>query len=161
MPVCFLFTGVTQSLTRHRISPPAGRKIPCFFPKMLHFVQHFWEKDQEVPCCRRRIQPWWKYISDFYTHRVTRVIHRSYAVGSKPGVCLDNRPDSPPAGWNGTFFLFPEKEKNVPCGRRRNTLLSRANGPFERAPRNSCYSIEPGRKRGAANWQWPERLFMV
>jgi hypothetical protein len=30
--------------------------------------------------------------------RVTRVIHTSYAVGSKPGVHLDERPDSPPAG---------------------------------------------------------------
>ena len=26
------------------------------------------------------------------------IIDTSYAVGSKPGICLDNRPDSPPAG---------------------------------------------------------------
>jgi hypothetical protein len=28
-------------------SPPAGRKIPCFFTKMLHVVQHFCEKETE------------------------------------------------------------------------------------------------------------------
>jgi len=31
-------TGVTWSLTWHRISPPAGRKIPFFVTKMLHKV---------------------------------------------------------------------------------------------------------------------------
>ena len=30
--------------------------------------------------------------------RVSRVTDRSYAVGSKSGVHLDERPDSPPAG---------------------------------------------------------------
>jgi hypothetical protein len=49
------------------------------------------------------------------------VLHyTTYAVGSKPGVCLDNRPDLPPAGRNGTFFFrkmwhvvphFPEKDQ--------------------------------------------------
>jgi len=28
-------------------SPPAGRKIPFFFTKMLHKVQHFCEKDKD------------------------------------------------------------------------------------------------------------------
>ncbi len=36
----------------------------------------------------------------------------------------------------------PEKDKNVPCCRRRNTPLSSANGPFERAPRKSCHIQE-------------------
>jgi hypothetical protein len=27
--------------------PPARRKIPCFFTKMLHKVQHFCEKDKK------------------------------------------------------------------------------------------------------------------
>jgi hypothetical protein len=35
-------------------SPPAGWKIPFFFTKMLHNVQHFCEKEKSVPCCRRR-----------------------------------------------------------------------------------------------------------
>jgi len=29
------------------ISPPAGRKIPDFFTKMLHKVQHFCEKEKK------------------------------------------------------------------------------------------------------------------
>jgi hypothetical protein len=33
------------------------------------------------------------------------IIHTTYAVGSKPGEHLDERPDSPPAGWNRTFFF--------------------------------------------------------
>ena len=33
----------------------------------------------------------------------------------------------------------PEQDKNVPCCRRRNTPLSRANGPFESTPDNSCH----------------------
>jgi len=37
--------------------------------------------------------------------RVTRVNDRSYAVGSKPGVCLDERPDSPAAAWYMMFFF--------------------------------------------------------
>jgi len=37
--------------------------------------------------------------------RVSRVTYRSYAVTDLAGVCLDNRPDSSPAGRNGTFFF--------------------------------------------------------
>jgi hypothetical protein len=52
----------------------------------------------------------------------------TYAVGSKPGLCLDNRPDAPPAGWKQPSFvhknfhnmkIFMDKDKNVPCCRRR------------------------------------------
>jgi len=48
--------------------------------------------------------------------------YTSYAVGSKPGVRRKKRPDSPPAGRNGTFFFrkiwleepnFSEKDKKV------------------------------------------------
>jgi hypothetical protein len=65
-------------------------------------------------------------------HRVSRVTHRTYAVGSKPGVCRDNRPDSPPAGWKIPFFFikmlhavqhFYEKDK-------KNTMLPQAILPF-------------------------------
>jgi hypothetical protein len=61
-------------------------------------------------------------------HRISRIINTSYAVGSKPGICRDKRPDSPPAGRNGTFFFqkiwlgepnFLEKDTKVPCCRRR------------------------------------------
>jgi len=86
----------------------------------------------------------------------------SYAVGSKPGVCLDERPDSPAAAWY-VFIFFPEKllceqlfwEKDgsisiflekkllgtplflqkgcpVPPCRRRNDLPGQG-------PRNACY----------------------
>gem|GEM_PF-5910047 len=34
---CYMI-GVTRSLTRKGMSPPAGRKIPCFSTKMLHTV---------------------------------------------------------------------------------------------------------------------------
>ncbi len=37
---------------------------------------------------------------------VSRVIHTSYAVGSKPGVHLNERPDSPPAGRKISFFFI-------------------------------------------------------
>ncbi len=37
---------------------PAGWKIPCFFPKHLHNVQMFWEKDRSctmLPQAKRAI----------------------------------------------------------------------------------------------------------
>ena len=72
-PVCNQFTGVTRSLPRKLISPPAGRKIPCFCTKHLHKVQHFGAKDQKVPCCRRRIGLPSGETPGLNTHRVTRV----------------------------------------------------------------------------------------
>ncbi|MFP4440946.1 MAG: hypothetical protein ACLFVO_27235, partial [Chloroflexaceae bacterium] len=42
---------------------------------------------------------------------VLLLYNRTYAVGSKPGVCLDNRHDSPPAGWNETFFFRKKTKK--------------------------------------------------
>jgi hypothetical protein len=39
-------TGVTWVLTQKVFSPPAGRKIPFFFTKMLHNVQHFCNKEK-------------------------------------------------------------------------------------------------------------------
>jgi hypothetical protein len=69
-----------------------------FFTKMLHRVQHFCEKREKVPCCRRRIRIPSGETSSLLTHRVNPVNNMRYAVGSKSGVHLDERPDSPPAG---------------------------------------------------------------
>jgi hypothetical protein len=38
-------------------SPPAGRKIPFFFTKMLHNVQHFCEKEKKCPMLPQAILP--------------------------------------------------------------------------------------------------------
>jgi hypothetical protein len=43
---------------------------------------------------------------------------RTYAVVDLAGIYRDKRPDSPLAGWK-ISFLFPEKDKKVPCCRRR------------------------------------------
>jgi hypothetical protein len=65
-------------------------------------------------------------------NRVTRVTDTRYAVGSKAGVHLDERPDSPPVGWKIPFFFikilhavqnFYEKEK-------KSTMLPQAILPF-------------------------------
>jgi hypothetical protein len=65
------------------------------------------------------------------THRVTRVIDTRYAVVDLAGVCRDNRPDSPPAGWKILDLLhkkihrvnfFVQKIKSIPCCRRRSGL---------------------------------------
>jgi hypothetical protein len=45
-----------------------------FFTKNLHLVQIFGEKDQKVPCCRRRIGLPPGQMSSLWTHRVSRVI---------------------------------------------------------------------------------------
>jgi hypothetical protein len=39
-------TRVTWLLTQKAFSPPAGRKIPFFFTKILHDVQNFCEKEK-------------------------------------------------------------------------------------------------------------------
>jgi len=52
--------------------------------------------------------------------RVTCDIDTSYAVGSKPGVCLDERPASPAAAWY-VFVFSPKKllTKQLYLGKRR------------------------------------------
>ncbi len=70
---CYL-TRLTRLLTRKEISPPAERKIPFFFTKILHFVQNFCEKDQNVPCCRRRFCRSPGETPGLMNHRVTPVI---------------------------------------------------------------------------------------
>jgi hypothetical protein len=88
----------------------------------------FVKKEKQVPCCRRRIGLPPGQTSGLHAHRVNPVNDTSYAVVDLAGACRDNRPDSPPAGWNGTFFFikmlhcvqrFYEKEIKVPCCRRR------------------------------------------
>ena len=81
-------------LNKRPDSPPAGRKIPCFFTNMLHCVQHVCEKDKNVPCCRRRI---WLPSGEIFrlnAHRVT-------PVNEGTGCCTSaSRPDAtmlPPA----------------------------------------------------------------
>jgi hypothetical protein len=57
---------------------------------------------------------------------------RTYAVGSQPGICLDNRPDSPPAGRKKPFFFA----KNSHCVQifcekdNKRTTLPQANRAF-------------------------------
>jgi hypothetical protein len=65
-------------------------------------------------------------------HRVTPISTRSYAVGFKPGICLDAWPNAPPAGRKILFFFtkmlhivqhFREKDKKY-------TMLPPASLPF-------------------------------
>jgi hypothetical protein len=57
------------------------------------------------------------------------IIDRGYAVGSKSGVHLDERPDSPPAGRNGTFFCRKMwlSEPHFPAKDKKSTMLPQAN----------------------------------
>jgi hypothetical protein len=51
-----------------------GGRLPIFFTKMLHEVQHFYEKDKNVPCCRRRIWLLSRETSGLHVNGVTPVI---------------------------------------------------------------------------------------
>jgi len=53
--------------------------------KIFHKVKNFVNKIHEVPCCRRRRLPLWEYVSDFYAHRVSRVIYRTRVVTNPEG----------------------------------------------------------------------------
>jgi hypothetical protein len=53
------------------ISPPAGRKMPFFFIKNSHLVRIFYEKEKNVPCCRRRIGLPPGQTPGLHAHRVT------------------------------------------------------------------------------------------
>jgi hypothetical protein len=61
-------------------------------------------------------------------HRVTRVINRTYTVGSKPGICRDNRPDSPPAGRKIPCFFrnILHTTQNVSEKDKKRTMLPQA-----------------------------------
>jgi hypothetical protein len=50
-----------------------GGRFHFFFTKMLHFVQHFCEKETKVPCCRRRIEIPRGQTSGLHVHRVRPV----------------------------------------------------------------------------------------
>ncbi len=110
---CYL-TQLTRSLTRQVIPPPAGWKKLSFFTKNLHKVQIFREKRSK---CTMLMLPQaiLAFRSDTrmeqaaprnscYMTRLTRSV-------PNPGVCRDNWPDSPPAGWNGTFFFRKKTKK--------------------------------------------------
>jgi hypothetical protein len=53
-------------------------------------------------------------------------------VGFKPDVHLEERPDSPPAGWNGTFFLIKilHKVQNFYQKGKTRTMLPQAKPAF-------------------------------
>jgi hypothetical protein len=55
---------------------------------------------------------WLLHIAVRRSSLISRSDNRSDAVGFKPGVCLDTWPDSPPAGWNGTFFFRKKIKKH-------------------------------------------------
>jgi len=65
---------------------------------------------------------------------------RSYAVNSKPGVCLDERFDSPAAAWY-SFYLFQDIWLCEPNVLKKDRLFHPAGGasqPPDGQPRNSC-----------------------
>ncbi len=102
---------------KKEILPPVGRKRSDLFHKKIHNVNFF--------------------------------VNRTYAVGSKPGMCLNKRPDSPPAGRKTPCFFtkmlhcvqhFCEKDKNVPCCRRRIGL------PSGEMSRLHAHRVTPGEK---------------
>jgi len=78
--------------------------------------------------------------------RVTRVIYTRYAVGSKPGVCRDNRPDAPPAGRDGTFF-FRNMWDNVPHVPEKDKTYHAAAGEIrhhrEQTAHLNAYRVSP------------------
>ncbi len=122
------FDGGYRPIRRRSGQAPAGRKIYSFSQKCCTLCNIFVKKTDHVPRCRWRIGLPPGQMSSLCPHRVTRVSNRSRAVGSKPGVCLDNRPDSPAAGHKKpdlfhknihTVNVFVKKTDHVPRCRWR------------------------------------------
>jgi hypothetical protein len=116
------------------------------FSQKIHNVNFFVKKKKEVPCCRRRNQLPGLVCSRNSSYCVTPVMDRTYAVGSKSGVHLDERPDSPPAGRNGICFFTEilHKVQNFCEKEKRSTMLPQAKRAFtgcftrfDEPPRNS------------------------
>ncbi len=132
-------------LNKRPDSPPAGRNRTSLFTHMLHIVQHVCEQDQNVPCCRRRGRPPSGQTSGLNVHRVSPVIYTRYAIADLKDNSASGRVEEPRScsrnvGSKSQHFV--NKIDHVPCCRRRNTPLSKANGPFECPPRNFCHLQE-------------------
>jgi hypothetical protein len=58
--------------------------------------------------------------------------YRTYAVGSNPGICRDNQPDSPPAGWKKPTFCTKNLHNvQIFCAKdKKCTTLPQAILPF-------------------------------
>jgi len=61
-----------------------------------------------------------------------RVTNTSYAVDMQTRRCLNEWPDSPAAGWKGTFFFrkIVLGEHNLPKKERKGTMLPQAKLAF-------------------------------
>ena len=81
-----------------------------------------------------------------FVPRTSPVNDRTYTVGSKPGMCLDKRPDSPPAGRKGPCFfvkhlhnmqMFYEKANKRTMLPQANRGSIGSNVRFEHPPRTT------------------------
>jgi hypothetical protein len=64
-------------------------------------------------------------------HRCDGIKIRSYAVGSKSGVHLDERPDSPPAGRKTPSLFTKKSQSEFFCEQdKKRTMLPPAILPF-------------------------------
>jgi hypothetical protein len=110
-------------------------------------VNFFVNKINRVPCCRRRNRLPSGQTSSLDLNRVSPVNNGSYAVSSKPGVCLEKWPDSPPAGWKIPFLFTTILHFVQNCCEqdKQSTMLPQAkqtsigsNVQFGSQPRKSC-----------------------
>jgi hypothetical protein len=143
-------TRLTRLLTRKEISPPAGRKIPFFFTKILHFVQNFCEKDQKVPCCRRRFCRSPGETPGLMNHRVTRVNYTRYAVPLREGDIASARPEA--ISYAGAIKLDVSPDASpLACGSmvRDFSFFSRTSGSKSRMFVKKTWNLP------LCRWQYP------
>jgi hypothetical protein len=93
---------IRRSRVWREITPPAGRKIPCFCTNHLHSVQK--KKQSHAAGGESAVRSGTCLICMPTVYLLSDNI--SYAVGFKPGICLDLWPDSPPAGWKRTSLFI-------------------------------------------------------
>jgi hypothetical protein len=103
-----------------------------FSRKFGMLCQIFVKKTENVPCCRRRIGASFDQTPGLYVHRVTRISDTTYAVVDLAGICLDKRPDSPPAGRKTPCFFtnILHTVQNVCEKAKTCTMLPQAILPF-------------------------------
>ncbi len=85
------------------------------------------QKNRNIPCCRRRRPLSSGQTSDLNAHRVSRVTDRTYAITEPKEHYASGRVEDPRSFAQNIYTLckcFVQKNRNIPCCRRRRPLSS-------------------------------------